>query len=278
MARTKAPAASPVVEASPGSPAAALTVRPGLRVRPQRPARAFVGALVVVAAVVAALALYSRIGDRREVLMVTRTVLAGEQLSDSDLRVVSVGSDADFAGVSAADREAVVGQFARVRLASNSLLVGDQLQPTRLVSEGRVLASVTVPLGEVPVGLREQSQVALVVTPGDEVAEEAGAAPVVVPATVTALPANLAEVVGDVDSSSRTVVPLSVEVPAGFARLVGSAKEVSVVVVDPAESFPAELTTDPSPQPPVSAPAAEPSTTVARSTGAPTTTAVGGGG
>ena len=84
--------------------------------------------------------------------MVTRTVLAGEQLSDSDLRVVSVGSDADFAGVSAADREAVVGQFARVRLASNSLLVGDQLQPTRLVSEGRVLASVTVPLGEVPVG------------------------------------------------------------------------------------------------------------------------------
>ena len=88
----------PVAEASPGSPAAALTVRPGLRVRPQRPARAFVGALVVVAAVVAALALYSRIGDRREVLMVTRTVLAGEQLSDADLRVVSVGSDADFAG------------------------------------------------------------------------------------------------------------------------------------------------------------------------------------
>ena len=116
------------------------------------------------------------------------------------------------------------------------------------------------------------------VTPGDEVAEEAGAAPVVVPATVTALPANLAEVVGDVDSSSRTVVPLSVEVPAGFARLVGSAKEVSVVVVDPAESFPAELTTDPSPRPPVSAPTAEPSTTVARSTGAPTTTAAGGGG
>ena len=77
--------------------------------------------------------------------MVTRTVLAGEQLSDSDLRVVSVGSDADFAAVPAAEREAVAGQFAKVRLASGALLVGDQLQPTRLVSEGRVLASVTVP-------------------------------------------------------------------------------------------------------------------------------------
>ena len=80
------------------------------------------------------------------------------------------------------------------------------------------------------------------------------------------------------DSSSRTVVPLSVEIPAGFARLVGSAEEVSVVVVDPAEPFPAELTTDPSPQPPASEPAAAPSTTVARSTGGPTTTAAGGGG
>ena len=157
-------------------------------------------------------------------------------------------------------------------------MVGDQLQPTRLVSEGRVLTSVTVPLGEVPVGLREQSQVALVVTPGDEVAEEAGPAPVVVPATVTALPANLAEVVGGVDSSSRTVSRCRWRFRLASPVWLVRPRRSASVVVDPAEPFPAELTTDPSPQPPVSAPAAEPSTTVARSTGAPTTTAAGGGG
>lgn len=276
MARTKTPSVSSTLDASSASPASALTVRPGLRVRPQRPGRAVVGGLVVVAAVVAALALYSRIGDRREVLMVTRTVLAGEQLVDSDLRVVSIGSDEDFAAVGASERESVVGQFAKVRLASGALLVGDQLQSTRLVSPGRVLASVTVPLGEVPVGLREQSQVALVVTPGAEIADEAGASPVIVPATVTALPSNLADVVGDVESVSRTMVPLSVEVPAGFARLVGSAEAVSVVVVDPAEPFPEALTADASPTA-NSEPAAVPSTTSAAPAG-PTTTAAGGGG
>ena len=53
----------------------------GLRVRPQRPGRALFGVLLVVASVVVALTIYTRIGDRHEVLAVTRTVLAGEQLS-----------------------------------------------------------------------------------------------------------------------------------------------------------------------------------------------------
>ena len=72
--------AGSVVEAAPGSPAAALASRPaGLRLRPQRPARAFFAALVVVAAVVAMLALYTEATDRSQVLALTRTVLAGDQ-------------------------------------------------------------------------------------------------------------------------------------------------------------------------------------------------------
>ena len=66
----------------PGSPAAALASKPGLRMRPQRPMRALVGALVVVASVVAALAIYTRIGNRTDVLAVARDVLAGEQIGD----------------------------------------------------------------------------------------------------------------------------------------------------------------------------------------------------
>ena len=48
--------------------------------------------LCVVAFVVVVLVVYTRLGDRREVLAVNRTVLAGEQLSDADLRGVSISS------------------------------------------------------------------------------------------------------------------------------------------------------------------------------------------
>ncbi len=78
---------------APGSPAAVLASKPGLRMRPHRPMRALAGALIVVASVVAALALYTRIGNRTEVLAVSRDVLAGEQIDDADLEVVSMSSD-----------------------------------------------------------------------------------------------------------------------------------------------------------------------------------------
>ena len=148
----------------PGSPAAELATKPGLRMRPYRPVRALAGAFVVIASVVAAIALYSRIGDRTDVLAVNRTVLAGEQLTAADLEVVSISSDDHLAFVGASDRGLVVGQYARVRLAADSLLVPESLQPTALVDPGRVLMSVEVPAGQIPVGLREQSRLVLVVT------------------------------------------------------------------------------------------------------------------
>ena len=113
---------------APGSPAAALASKPGLRMRPQRPLRALAGALVVVASVVAALALYARIGNRSEVLAVSRDVLAGEQISDADLQVVSISSDGDVPTVPASQRAAFVGQYARVRMLAGSLLAADSVQ------------------------------------------------------------------------------------------------------------------------------------------------------
>ena len=132
--------------------------------RPQRPTRALVGALVVVASVVAALALYARIGDRAEVLAVARDVLAGEQITDADIEVVSLSSDEAIPTVPATQRSTVVGQYARVRLLAGSLLSSESVQPLPLVDPERVLISVVVPVGLVPVGLREQSRVVLVVS------------------------------------------------------------------------------------------------------------------
>lgn len=208
-----------------------LTPREGLRVRPQRPARALLGALLVVGAVVAALTIYTRIGDRREVLAVTRTVLAGEQLSDADLKVVSISSDDGFPSVPAADRALMVGQYARVRLVEGSLLVTQSVQPDRLVDPTRVLMSVPVPLTGVPVGLREGSRVVLVVTP--QTGAGARSAPVLVEAAVAAVPSNLGALVGGAEVSSTQVVPLSVEVAPRDVALIGAAEEVAVGVLDP---------------------------------------------
>lgn len=212
---------------------AELAPRAGLRVRPRRPIRAVVAAFLVIASVVAVLMVYQRVGDRREVLAVSRTVLAGEQLTDGDLRVVSISTDDDLPVVSASDRELLVGQYARVRMIEGSLLTVESVQPGRLVDPEKVLMSVEVPVGRVPVGLREQSEVTLIVTPpsGSEVEGE-----VLVSATVSAVPGDLGALVGQSDQSTSLMVPLSVEVDPDDAGVVGTAESVAVGVLDPART------------------------------------------
>jgi hypothetical protein len=263
---------------APGSPAAALASKPGLRMRPHRPIRALVGALIVVASVIAALALYAGIGDRTEVLALSRDVLAGEQITDADLEVVSFSSDDAIPTISAAQRASIVGQYARVRLVAGSLLSLDSVQPRPIVDPDRVLMSVVVPVGLVPVGLREQSRVALVVTPPTSGGERAG--PILVEAVVAAVPRNLGEVVGSADSGQGTVA-LAVEVPPQFVGVVGEAEAVSVGVLDGSAPFPGEqagvvagdltVATDQPAASPTAA-AAEPATNLDGPTTIPTTT------
>jgi hypothetical protein len=219
-----------------------LSPRAGLRVRPQRPVRAVFGALLVVASVVVALTIFTKIGDRREVLAVNRTILAGEQLADGDFRVVSISSDDDFPSVPAGDRELLVGQYARVRMHEGSLVVADSVQARPLVDPDAVLMSVTVPVGGVPRGLREGSRLVLIVMPAARGGDRPE--PVLVEAIVAAVPSNLGEIVGSSgDSGVSSVVALSVEVPPDRAALVGSAEKVAVGVLDPKAEFPSGAAT-----------------------------------
>jgi SAF domain len=222
---------------APGSPAAELASKPGLRMRPHRPMRALAGALVVVTSVVAALAIFARIGDRAEVLAVSRDVLAGEQIGADDLEVVSLSSDDHIPTVPASQRSAIVGQYARVRLLSGSLLAADSVQSRPIVDPDRVLMSVVVPVGLVPVGLREQSRVVLVVTP--PTSGGIRPAPVLVDAVVAAVPRNLGEVVGSADAG-QGMIALAVEVPPSYVGVVGEADAVSVGVLDGSAAFPSD--------------------------------------
>lgn len=218
-----------------GSPAAELAAKPGLRVRPYRPMRALVGAMIVVASVIAALAIYTKVGDRKEVLAVRNGVLAGEQITDGNLQVVSISSDDSFPSIPAANRALVVGQFAKVRLAAGALLVTDAIQPDELVDPDRIRVAVDVPAGLVPVGLREQSRVTLVVTPPQS--GSARVPPVLVEAIVLSVPRNLAEIAGTT-GSERDMVPLTVEIDPHWVSLVGTAESVSVGVLHPQAPFP----------------------------------------
>ena len=209
--------------------------RSGLRVRPQRPARALFGLLLVAGCVVVVLVVYSRIGDRREVLAVNRTVLAGEQLSDADLRVVSISSDDDFPSMPASARTSIVGQYAKVRLAEGALLVADSVQGRPLVDPSKVLMSVSVPLAGVPTGLREGSRLALVVTPHST---GGPVSPVLLEATVAAVPRNLGALVSGGGSSSSSSVALTVEVDPQAAATLGPAESVAVAVLAADEPFP----------------------------------------
>ena len=119
---------------------------------------------------------------------VSRDVLAGEQIDDADLEVVSMSSDDGIPTIPASQRGAIVGQYARVRLLAGSLLAADSVQPRPIVDPERVLMSVVVPVGLVPVGLREQSRVVLVVTP--PTSGGVRPAPVLVEAVVAVRPAR----------------------------------------------------------------------------------------
>ena len=199
----------------------------GLRVRPQRPVRAVLALLLVVASVVAALTVFTRIGDRSDVLVATRTVLAGEQVSASDFRVVSISTEDELVTVAAADREVLVGQYAKVRIEAGAVVTAGELQPEPLVSPDRVLMSVVVPAGEVPVGLREQSRVVLVVLGGG------ASSSTLVEATVVAIPRDLPALLADTAAVRSSSIPLSVEVAPEFVALIGSAEDVSLGVLDP---------------------------------------------
>ena len=97
--------------------------------------------------------------------------------------------------------------------------------------------SVVVPVGLVPVGLRELSRVVLVVTPPTPGGVRP--APVLVEAVVASVPRNFGEVVGSTDAG-QGMVALAVEVSPRYVGVVGEAEAVSVGVLDGSAPFPSD--------------------------------------
>lgn len=204
----------PVVDAPPR----ATTFRPSSRSR----VRIAAGALLAVVAVAVMLLIFATTDKRIPVLQLIHDVPAGRQLTTADVRTIEVSADPTLAVVDADDLAVVVGQYAKVRMTSGALLTMPMLQSAPLVAPGSAVVAVTIPSGELPLGLRERSQVQLVFPPTGSIGA-AGAATVL--GRVVGLPS-------EPDSVSARLA-LSVEVAAADAVTVASAESVRVVLLDP---------------------------------------------
>jgi hypothetical protein len=182
--------------------------------------RIAVGTLVSLIAVGVVLLVFSTADRRVAVLQVVRDLPAGTQIAASDLRSIELSTDPSLAVVESIDLAGVVGQYTKVRIVAGGLLASGLLQTHSLVTAGSAVVAVTIPSGELPAGLRERSQVQIVVP---SVGDETPLSPVL--GRVVGLPAAPDSVTGEISISFETTV-------ADAVTVAGAAK-VRVVLLDP---------------------------------------------
>lgn len=198
----------------------AASTRPGFRPSSRSRARIVVGTVLLLVAVGAVLLVFSTADKRVAVLQVVRDLPAGAQIGAADVRTIELSTDPSLAVIKATDIASVVGQYAKVRIVTGGLLAAGLLQPEALVAPGSAVVAVTIPSGELPAGLRERSQVQIVIP-----AIGGGTSSLSVVGRVVGLPEAPDAVTGELS--------ISFEVAAADAVVVAGANRVRVVLLDP---------------------------------------------
>lgn len=147
----ESPAAPPVPR--PAGPRTDLPITTAAPVKKQRRyAAAALSTVLAVAAALGAAAAVSAVGDRTKVLAIANDVPAGQPLTDADIVVAEVSSDAALTPMPATDRASVVGKRPAVDLRKGSLLVSGQLQPGTGLGDDKQQVGVQVKRGQAPTG------------------------------------------------------------------------------------------------------------------------------
>lgn len=134
----------------------------------QRRRRMFVLAVLLVAAgAVLAGYVFQGMNQRVPVVMVTRDVPVGAQISAADVGVTTVAVDGVVARIPGRQLREVVGRIAGVDLRAGTLLSASQLSGAVAPGPGQQVVPVAVKLAQLPArGLRPGDQVLVVATPG----------------------------------------------------------------------------------------------------------------
>jgi hypothetical protein len=194
----------------------------GFQPASRRRNRIALGVLLAAIAIGGNVYVYAGLDARQPVVQVVRDVPAGEQITPDMLRTVDVDADSTVNLVPGSRLESLIGNYAKVRLVSGSLVTGEAIQAEPLVAPGSAVVAIQVPDGTLPVGLRERVPVVLVVPggPGAQGATE----PVTIDGQVVGLPTPTDSALG--------IQSLSVEVARGDAAIVAASDDVRVVLVE----------------------------------------------
>lgn len=117
--------------------------------RQRRPALAALAVLLIVGGATIAAILALRADERVAVLMVERTIGAGERIEESDLSSTQVASEGMLL-IPSSQLDQVVGRHALVRIQSGQLLDTSMTAQTSMLTEGNAAVGVSLPVGRYP--------------------------------------------------------------------------------------------------------------------------------
>jgi hypothetical protein len=210
-----------------GGPASASSVRPR-----RRPWLLVGGLLSMVVSAGAFALVYLGSDARQQVLVVARSVAAGQVLSSSDLRVARIVPGPDVDAVLAAEASRVIGHAAAVPLVPGSLLAPSQVGPVSWPPAGQAVVAVPVKAGRLADGVSAGAHVLIIPVAAPSAPTSASASGSAAGTATGGQPAVAGVVVSvrrDADGSGTAVV--SVLIPADQAvSVAGGSGDVSVAL------------------------------------------------
>lgn len=190
----------------------------GFRPSARRRNRIAAGIALAAGAIGGNLAVYASLDDTTTAVQAVDNIPAGTQVSADMFRVVDVDVDPTVPTVSADQLPLLIGQYARIRIVSGSLVVGIAFQDQALVAPDKAIVAIEIDQDLVPLGVRERSNLQLVTLGTDDT-------PLTVPGRSLAPPAPSA--------SGSGTVSISVEVDTTQAAALATADVVRVVLLPP---------------------------------------------
>jgi hypothetical protein len=133
-----------------------------------------IGVLLMMVGALVAAYLYTGIGGRESVVMVTRDVPIGTQITASDVATTRVAADQGVALIPGRQLHQVVGRLAAVDLRKGALLTPSQVTTALSPRPGQQVVPVALKLSQLPArGLTPGDQVLVIATPGQQGQDQA---------------------------------------------------------------------------------------------------------
>lgn len=194
------------------------TTSRGFRPSARRRNRIAAGVALGAAAIGGNVLVYSSLNDTSSVVQAIDNIPAGTQVTAEMFRAVDVDVDPSVPTIAGDQLDALIGQYAKVRIVSGQLVVPIAFQVDPIVDDGKAIVAIEVDADLMPAAVRERSLLQLVVL-------DAEARPLTIPAAAAEVPIPSA--------SGNGTLSLSVSVDVDDAPQIATADVVSVVLLPP---------------------------------------------